>query len=316
MSILLSSNVLMVVAGLALFAAVMFVVLGVDAFIVERRNLSRRLTVQSEVAPATVESDQPRAVFEDALLKRFADFVTPKDADELAAARKKLVRAGYRSPSAVRVYNMAKPVLGLAFALGSLLLSSFLGKSVTPPIQLLIALVAGLIGFLLPFLWVERLVERRREEAELAFPDMLDMLLICIEAGSGIDHAARRVANEVAGVSPVLAQELAVVNSELWAGKQRASVFRDFADRLGVPDIRAFATVLKQSDEFGVSIAEALRVYASDMRLKRVMRAEEKANVMPVKVALGSILFTVPPTMIIMAGPSFVVLMRIFGAMH
>src|SRR5215472_1978026 len=265
MSILLSSNVLMVVAGLALFAAVMFVVLGVDAFIVERRNLSRRLTLQSESAPATIESDQPRVVFEDDLLKRFAEFVTPKDADELAAARKRLIRAGYRNPSAVRVYNAAKPALGLAFALGGLLLSSFLGKSVTPPIQLLIALVAGLIGFLLPFFWVERLVERRREEAQLAFPDMLDMLLICIEAGSGIDHACRRVANEVAGVSPVLAQELGVVNSELWAGKERASVFRDFADRLGVPDIRAFATVLKQSDEFGVSIAEALRVYAADM---------------------------------------------------
>src|SRR5215472_17540307 len=267
MSIILNSNVLMVVAGLALFAAVMLVVFGVDAFLVERRNLSRRLAVQGDVEAAAVPvtSTQPRVVFEDDLLKRFSEFVTPKNPDELATARKRLVRAGYRSPSAVRVYNTAKPVLGLAFALGGLLLSTFLGKSVTPPIQLLIALVAGLIGFFLPFLWVERLVERRREEAEIAFPDMLDMLLICIEAGSGIDHATRRVANEVAGVSPVLAEELAVVNAELWAGKQRASVFRDFADRLGVPDIRAFATVLKQSDEFGVSIAEALRVYAADM---------------------------------------------------
>lgn len=315
MSILLSSNFLMVVAGLALFAAVILVVLGVDAFIVERRNLGRRLTLQGETTVPESAINQPRAVFEDDLLKRFADFITPKNPDELAAARKRLIRAGYRSPSAVRVYNAAKPVLGLALALVGLLLSSFLGKAATPPIQILITMVAGMIGFFLPFLWVERLVERRREEAELAFPDMLDMLLICIEAGSGIDHAARRVANEVAGVSPVLAEELAVVNAELWAGKERASVFRDFADRLGVADIRAFATVLKQSDEFGVSIAEALRVYAADMRLKRIMRAEEKANLMPVKVALGSILFTVPPTMIIMAGPSFVVLMRIFGTM-
>lgn len=316
MSLLLNSNFLMAIAGLALFAAVMLVVVGVDAFIADRRNMSRRLAVPGEIAPTTDGGDQARVVVRDDVLKRFADFVTPKDADELAAARKRLVRAGYRSPAAVRVYNTAKPVLGLAFAIGALLFSTLLGKSVTPPIQLLITMTAGMIGFFLPFLWVERLVERRREEAEAAFPDMLDMLLICIEAGSGIDHATRRVASEVAGVSPVLAEELAVVNNELWAGKQRASVFRDFADRLGVADIRAFATVLKQSDEFGVSIAEALRVYASDMRLKRVMRAEEKANTMPVKVALGSILFTVPPTMIIMAGPSFVTLMRVFGAMH
>src|SRR5579864_2580340 len=104
MSILLSSNVLMAVSGLALFAAVVLVVLGVDAFIVERRNLSRRLTVPGETAVPGSAIDQPRAVFEDDLLKRFADFVTPKDADELAAARKRLIRAGYRSPSAVRVY--------------------------------------------------------------------------------------------------------------------------------------------------------------------------------------------------------------------
>src|SRR5262249_8005250 len=146
MSILLSSNVLMVVAGLALFAAVMFVVLGVDAFIVERRNLSRRLTLPNEATSAATESDQPRVAFQDDLLKRFADFVTPNEPDEPAPARNRLVRAGYRNPSPVRVYNAAKPVLGLAFALGGLLLSTFLGKSVTAPIQLLIALVAGLIG--------------------------------------------------------------------------------------------------------------------------------------------------------------------------
>ena len=249
------------------------------------------------------------------MLKRVADFLTPTDQEELAAGRQRLVRAGYRSPAAIRVYNAAKPVLAITLALLALLIAAITGKF-SAPAQLIIAIVAGAIGFFLPFLWVERLVEKRKEEAELAFPDVLDMLLICIEAGSGIDHATRRVATEIRGVSKVLSDEFAVINSELWAGKDRATVFRDFADRLGVNDIKAFATVLRQSDEFGVSIAEALRVYAADMRLKRVMRAEEKANTMPVKVALGSILFTVPPTMTIIAGPSFVVMMKFFGVMN
>ena len=307
------SNLLVIGAGVALFAAVMLVVFAVDSLIIQRRNISRRLQLQGDGSSVATESDRPSVVLEDDLLKRVADFVTPKDAGELTALRKWLVRGGYRSLSAVRVYNAAKPVFGLAFMIAGLALGTLIGMSATPPVLLLIALVAGVIGFFMPFLWVERKVERRREEAELAFPDMLDMLLICIEAGSGIDHATRRVASEMAGVSPVLAEELGIVNSELWAGKQRAVVFKDFADRLGVNDISAFATVLKQSDEFGVSIAESLRVYASDMRLKRIIRAEEKANTMPVKVALGSIIFTVPPTMIIMAGPSLLTILRIFG---
>jgi tight adherence protein C len=131
---------------------------------------------------------------------------------------------------------------------------------------LIIALVIMffmLVGYLMPSFWVERRREYRRLDAELGFPDLLDMLLICVEAGNGLDQATRRVAREIKGVNKVLADELAVVNDELYAGKARNAVFRDFASRLDVPDISAFAAVLRQSDEFGVSIAETLRVYAS-----------------------------------------------------
>jgi tight adherence protein C len=123
------------------------------------------------------------------------------------------------------------------------------------------------------------------------------------------------VTREIKVVNPVLADELGVVNDELYAGKSRAAVFRDFADRLQVPDISAFAAVLRQSDEFGVSIAETLRVYAAELRDKRVMRAEEKANLMPIKLALGSIAFTIPPTMLIMAGPSVIMILRTFSGL-
>jgi tight adherence protein C len=141
------------------------------------------------------------------------------------------------------------------------------------------------------------------------------MLLICMEAGNSLDQASRRVAREIESVNKVLADELGVVNDELFAGKSRGAVFRDFADRVAVADISAFAAVLRQSDEFGVSLADTLRVYALELRHKRVMRAEEKANMMPIKLALGSILFIIPPTMLIMAGPSIIMILRTFSGL-
>src|SRR5262249_31100820 len=181
------------------------------------------------------------------------------------------------------------------------------------PIFGLLLVLGLLIGYFLPSFWVERSIEYRRQAAELGFPDLLDMLLICMEAGNSLDQASRRVAREILRVNKVLADELGVVNDELYAGKARPAVFRDFADRLNVQDISAFAAVLRQSDEFGVSIADTLRIYADELRNKRIMRAEEKANMMPVKLALGSIAFTVPPTMLIMAGPSFIMIIRTFN---
>jgi tight adherence protein C len=307
------TQLILIVAGAALFVAVFLLVAGFDSFLTARRNLSRRLIGSGDRPGGQGEQESEGILPEDDMLTGVAEFLTPKDPLELATARRRLERAGYRKPSAVRIYNFAKPVLALALAVVALSITTAVGGGLSPPVQLVIAIAAGMIGFFLPWFWVERRVERRTEEAQLCFPDMLDMLLICIEAGGGIDHATRRVAAEVAGVSPVLAEELAIVNNELWAGKERASVFRDFANRLAVDDISAFVTVLRQSDEFGVSVAEALRVYASDMRLKRITRAEEKANTMPTKVALGSVLFTVPPTMLIMAGPSLYQLSKFFG---
>ncbi len=257
-----------------------------------------------------------RIALDDGVLKRFDRLVTPQNEQERSNIRLRLLRAGYRRPSAVRVFYATRAALALGFAFVSLIAVPLLAERLPLALIGLFIFLPTTIGYLLPGLWIERQFQRRQEAAQLGFPDTLDMLLICIEAGQGIDQACRRVAREIHKSNPVLSEELKIVNDELWAGKERARVFRDFAERLGVPDIAAFATVLKQSDEFGVSIAETLRIYAAEMRNKRIMRAEEKANLMPVKVALGSILFTVPPTMLIMAGPSLIMMLRVFGGAH
>lgn len=285
---------------------------GVSEYLRQRNMLSRRLSaapmpVLAEAGPA---SPRLRISLEDDILKQFEDMVTPKDAAALSAIRKRLIAAGYRNPSAVRVYYAAKAGLGLGFAvLAAFFVPVFLSNfSVSMMAFFIVAMT--MLGYFAPGLWISRQKQRRQEAAELGFPDMLDMLLVCIGAGHGLDQALRRVADEFGKVNPTLAGELTIVNDELRAGKARLAVMRDFSERLSVSDITNFTTVLKQSDEFGVSMGDTLRVYGDEMRHKRVMRAEEKANLMPVKLALGSILFTVPPTMLVMAGPSFVMMVR------
>ena len=300
--------------GLFLFVAVFLIVVGSSTLWAEWNFFQRRLA-----PPVGLQSRSARKtgsiMLEDGVLKRFDAFVTPKNLAELTRIRRRLIQAGYRRPSAVRIFYASKGILAFACTIAATAAVPLMAGEIPLPLIGLIVTFAALIGFILPSFWVEREIEYRRQSAELGFPDMLDMLLICMEAGNSLDQASRRVAREIKQVNKVLGDELGVVNDELYAGKSRAAVFRDFADRLCVPDISAFAAVLRQSDEFGVSIADTLRVYSAELRNKRIMRAEEKANMMPIKLALGSIAFTIPPTMLIMAGPSVIMILRTFAGL-
>jgi tight adherence protein C len=129
-------------------------------------------------------------------------------------------------------------------------------------------------------------------------------MLVCVEAGQSLDQSIIRVSREVRAGYPALADEYELVSHEMKAGKDRVTVLRDMSERCGVPDVSSFVTVLIQSASFGTSIAEALRVYAGEMRDKRVMRAEEKANTLPTKMTLATMMLTVPPLLIILIGPS------------
>ena len=155
-----------------------------------------------------------------------------------------------------------------------------------------------------PKYWVTKRQQKRQEEITNGFPDALDMMLVCVEAGQSMDQSIIRVSSEIKAGFPALAEEFAAVAHEMKAGKDRVHVLKDMAERAGVTDVSSFVTVLVQSTTFGTSIADALRVYAAEMRDKRVMRAEEKANVLPTKLTLGTMMFTVPPLMIILIGPS------------
>jgi tight adherence protein C len=165
-------------------------------------------------------------------------------------------------------------------------------------------LIPGLCGYMLPKYWVTRRRQARQEEITNGFPDALDMMLVCVEAGQSLDQSIIRVSKEIRAGYPALADEFEMVSHEIKAGKDKSTVLRDMAERSGVMDVASFTTVLIQSQQFGTSIADALRVYASEMRDKRVMRAEEKANKLPTKMTLATMMLTVPPLLIILIGPS------------
>ncbi len=239
-------------------------------------------------------------------LEKYADFLEPKDKEEYSAARLKLIQAGYRSPNAVRMFHFAQFALGvllLLLGVAYAIYSSATGDPETHKIAMYI-IIPGMVGYMAPKYWVEKRKGQRQEEITNGFPDSLDMMLVCVEAGQSMDQAIIRVSEEIRSGFPALADEYQMVAHEMKAGKDKTSVLKDMSERAGVQDVTSFVTVLVQSQQFGTSIAEALRVYASEMRDKRVMRAEEKANTLPTKMTLATMMLTVPPLLIILIGPS------------
>lgn len=247
---------------------------------------------------------------DDGALKGLAEYLEPKDEEELSETRKMLRGAGYRGAAAVRKFYFARA--GLALGLGFFGVVVFILTPAEPDIIFggIISGMLAMMGYFIPSYWIKRKVEARKLEIQNAFPDAMDMMLVCIEGGQSLDQAMARVGDEMKKSAGPLAEEFQLVSHEFRAGKDRIQVLRDFAARTAVSDISSFVTVLIQSTSFGTSVAQALRVYAAEMRDKRLTRAEEKANVLPTKLTLGTMMFTVPPLILILVGPSFIMILR------
>jgi tight adherence protein C len=239
-------------------------------------------------------------------LERFAKFLEPQKKEDLSASKLRMLRAGYTSKNAVRMYHAMQFILAITFLLFGTVLAiirSIQGELSTNS-MLMLTLLPCAVGYFLPKYWVDKRLEKRRNEIIEGFPDALDLMLVCVEAGQSLDQSIIRVGRESRAGYPALAEEFDMVAQEVKAGKERIAVLKDMAERVGVPDVASFVTTLIQSSTFGTSIADALRVYSADMRDKRIMRAEEKANMLPTKLTLGTMLFTVPPLLVILIGPS------------
>lgn len=253
-----------------------------------------------------VEVEQTRTLRrggKDERLNRFAQYLEPQNQKEYSAVQLQLVRAGYRSKGAVQTFHFAQFALGISGLLLGTLYVMFSGSG-SAQSSILSVLIPGGVGYYAPKYWVQRQVKSRESEITSAFPDALDLMLVCVEAGQSLDQSIIRVAKEIRTGYPALSEEFEIVAFEMKAGKDKATVLRDMSERVGIQDVSSFVTTLIQSATFGTSIAEALRVYAEEMRDKRVMRAEEKANKLPTKLTLGTMLFCLPPLLVILIGPS------------
>lgn len=241
-------------------------------------------------------------------LNKYAQFLEPQSEEELSAIRMKLLQAGYRTKDAVQMYYFAQFALGLGLLAVGVLYYFFLVDQASATMQqkIMYMLGPGAAGYMAPKYWINKRVEKRKEEIQSGFPDALDMMLVCVEAGQSMDQSIVRVSKELRASYPALADEFEIISHEMKAGKDKSQVLNDMSERCGVQDVSSFVTVLNQAQTFGTSIGDALRVYAGEMRDKRVMRAEEKANQLPTKMTLTTMMLTVPPLLIILVGPSAV----------
>lgn len=287
------------------FLGVLLILLALPSLLNRRAEPFDKLKAQ-RAAPVTGQNLRAQSNKKIDKLERFAHILEPKSAEELSAARLRMLRAGYRTKDAVRIYHFAQLVLGLGLLAIGVIFA--LIKSHSAPLttqqMILYTILPGFVGYYFPKYWVDKRVAERQTQIVQGFPDALDLMLVCVEAGQSLDQSIMRVAKESRAGYPALADEFEMVANEVKAGKERVQVLKDMAERVGIADVSSFVTTLVQSATFGTSIAEALRVYSAEMRDKRVMRAEEKANTLPTKLTLGTMMFTVPPLMIILIGPS------------
>jgi tight adherence protein C len=222
----------------------------------------------------------------------------PKEnGSEASALRSLFLKAGIRHPSAAAVFAVALPFL--AFFVQAFAESGFLRFQV-----LLIMGVLALLGFYLPDFYLMLRIRLRKEKIVKGFPDALDLLVVCVEAGMGLDAAINRVAEEIQLSSQVISDEFKILNLELRAGKSRIDALRNLGIRTDVEDVRSFATLLIQTDRFGTSVAQALRVHSDSMRTRRYQKAEELAAKLPVKMMFPLIFFIFPAIFVIVVGPA------------
>jgi tight adherence protein C len=241
-----------------------------------------------------------------------AKYVLPQNEIERNRVTQKLVHAGFRGPNAVQNFYGLKIVLTLT--LPAIVL---VGAQWVPDISMrmifLYAFGAAAFGMIAPSYVLDRILERRLKKLRNGFPDALDMLVVCVEAGLGLSQAIQRVADELFVSHLELAQELSLVNAEIRAGVERVTALKNLSHRTGLDDVRGLVSLLVQTLRFGTSVAESLRVYSEEFRDKRMQRAEERAATIGTKMVFPLVVFMFPAFFVVAVGPAVIGLMTVFS---
>jgi tight adherence protein C len=249
------------------------------------------------------------------VIRPYTRFILPKKEKELSRVRQKMVHAGYRSPNALPLFFAVKALLMIGLPLVVLLVSPMFPR-VSSHMLLVAAVGLSGLGFLAPSVWLDHRAEGRQKAVRVGFPDAMDLLVVCVEAGLGLAPALQRVADDLMISYPELGAELALVNAEMRAGVERTQALKNLADRTGLEDIRGLVALLVQTMRFGTGIADALRVYSEEFRDKRMQAAEEVAAKMGTKLIFPLVVCLFPSFFLIAIGPAALALMEVFRNMH
>jgi tight adherence protein C len=221
------------------------------------------------------------------------------DTKDMKVLRKRLMLAGVYDPRGVAFFFIARTALAVGLALAAMLFAPGEGSSM----YWMIVGAAGMLGYVAPSVYLDRRIAGRRDEHRSGFPDFMDLLVVCADAGLSMEASLDRVGRELAESYPSLCANIHMANLEIRAGRTMTEALEHLADRLGLEEARSFSTLIQQSDELGSSITEALRVYSDDMRHKRLSRAEEKAYSLPAKLSLPMMICIFPVLFVVILLP-------------
>jgi len=273
---------------------------------------SRRRLAEARITDTQASANTNKAAAKiDRSITPIKGLIVPTREKELSTTSKRLMHAGYREPEVLTAFYAIKVLLAVVLALiaGAI---AFVFYNTDTEYTLYSVLGGACAGLLMPSYWLDRGIEKRKLEIINAFPDVLDLLVACTEAGLGLNAAIKRVAEETETMYPILSMELAQVNTDIQSGVERTAALRGLSTRTGVEEISGFVSMISQSVKFGTSIADTLRVYAEEFRDKRMQRAEEKAAKVSTKLIFPLVLCIFPSFFTVAVGPAAIAIIRAF----
>jgi len=272
------------------------------------QRISEVINPSAKKPKSLLETIQQTGLSVGGVVERFDTFL-PKSQAEVSIVRQRLISAGYRNESTIKLLYGSKVLVPIVLAV----VAFATGLGDMAPL-LVYALALGL-GFLIPDFWLGNRIKNRQKRIRLGLPDVLDLLIICIEAGLSLDQATARAAEELRRAQPELCDELMVVVLEQRAGRPRADCWRNMADRTGIDAVRNLVSMLIQSEQLGTSVARTLRIHSDTLRTQRVQAVEEAAAKLTIKLLFPLVFFIFPSLFLVVLGPAVINMMEGFGAM-
>ncbi len=298
------------IAGILLLTAMGWLSAKLYYAVRTRKRMEKRLASDREKARRTgPTSAERRGAMIEKIGRRFSD----PNSEAVSKLRARLFKAGYYSKSAPYVFVGLRFIALIVPQIVLLIAWPFIGDYLPKNGLLFASGGLAVLSFVAPSFVLDKKVSKREDQYREGFPDMMDLMVACVEAGLSLDGAVQRVSDELVQRYPNLADHLKIMNLETRAGRARVEAWKNFADRLGLDEARALATMLRQSEELGTSVGETLRVFATDMREKRMLYAEEKALALPAKLVVPLILFVFPSLLTVLMLPAVVRMMDVMA---